>query len=186
MSFRRPLLLAVVFLSNACLPWSDGACPAGFSGEAAGCAFDEAAVLDLVTHMDDGQLVKVNAEPYMPVYSSTPMLRNVWVSPLNVPDSDLTADELYGTIDQDNWWEPMEDTFPVGTVIIHESVDRIEAHGVEVKRDDYADEMGRNWWLAMVNDDGTLDDGYREPCANCHNEGYRVTAGLWGVPEYAK
>ena len=165
----------LVLLLGSCMPWGLSAGP-----------FNEADVLELVRTLGQNELVRVNPEPYMPVYSARPMLRNVWISQLPVPNSDLDTVDLYASIDQDNWWEPMEDVFPVGTVIVHESVDREEAHGIEVKRDDYVDDLGRNWWLAMVDDGGVIQDSYGAPCSDCHNEEYRVTAGLWGVPESAK
>ncbi len=161
-------------------------CPPGFVQGAEECEFDQDAVLQLVRTMDAGALVKLNAEPYIPPYSSNPIERNVWVSPVPVPDWGIAATDLYLTIDQDDWSTPLEVEFPVGTVIIHEAVNREEPHGVEVKRDDYVDETGRPWWLRMVYDDGTIDETPREACADCHTESYRPTEGLWGVPTFAK
>ena len=161
-------------------------CPVGFVADQDTCAFSEARIRKLVQHMDAGDLVRVNREPYMPPYSAWPILRNSWVSPVPVPGENYTADALFKSIDQDNWADPLEADFPVGTVIIHEAVNREESHGVAVKRDDYTDEMGRNWWLRMINDDGTLDDTPRQPCADCHNDAYRPSEGLWGVPSDAK
>ncbi|GDX80871.1 hypothetical protein LBMAG42_26820 [Deltaproteobacteria bacterium] len=46
-------------------------CPVGFvvaidTGGEDVCAFDEPSILDLVRTFDEGALVKVNTEPYMP------------------------------------------------------------------------------------------------------------------------
>lgn len=186
-----------VLALSGCAP--EGQCPPGFLRSDEACVFDEPSVLDLVGTMSEGALVQVNREPYMPPMSATPILRNVWVSPVPVvPDCDTTAadtvaqtaPELYFAIDQEGWGPALEVAFPVGTVIIHEAVNREEAHGVEVKRDDYVDDLGRDWWLRMVYDDGTIDDQsddpYAQPCSSCHNEGVRVTEGLWGIPAAAK
>lgn len=184
----RGLLLLGVFLMVGC--GTD--CPPGFVAGRDECRFDEASVLDFVSHMDDGSLVKVNKEAYLPPYSSKPYMRNTWVSPVKINDDrddDRTAADLFKSIDQDNWSDPLEDEFPVGTVIIHEAVNREEAHGVEIKRDDYEDDIGRPWWMVMVYDDGS----YQEPdpawdygCYECHSESYRPSEGLWGVPTMAK
>lgn len=173
--FAAPLALTSCALS----------CPPGFPETGGVCRFDEAAVLDLVRGLGDDNLVKVNEDPYMPVYSATPIERNAWVSPVPLPDG-RTADELYLEINQDDWSTELDAAFPVGTVIVHEAVNREEAHGVEVKRDDYHDETGRSWWMRMVYDDGSYDTSDREACADCHQEDWRPTEGLWGIPTSAK
>ncbi len=176
----------------ACAP--DLQCPVGFveaddTASRAQCVFDEASILALVRTFDDGELIKVNAEPYMPPLSATPIRRNTWVSPVAVECAeDLTAPELFLSIDQDDWSHDLDHDFPVGTVIIHEAVDGEEAHGVEVKRSDYEDDLGRDWWLRMVTSNGVIEEPaqYGQACSSCHNESTRPSEGLWGVPEFAK
>lgn len=186
MSYRARFIAAALPLSFAAC--GDPPCPPGFTpGDTIGeCAFDEPAVLDLVRTLEEGPLVKLNPEPYIPPYSSNPIARNVWVSPVAIPDEDTLASDLYLSIDQDEWATPLDVAFPVGTVIVHEAVNGEEAHGVEVKRDDYVDETGRPWWMAMVFDDGEIDVTPREACADCHTAPWRPTEGLWGLPTSAK
>lgn len=164
-------------------------CPPGFAdgAEPGQCEFDEAAVRALVADLHDGPLVEVNEEPYLPVYSATPIRRRVWITPLRVEGTVMDTVDLYLSIDQDDWSSPLVAPFPVGTVIVHEAVDGEEPHGVEVKRDDYEDELGRQWWLRMIDDEGTIEDpSAREACADCHNKDYRPSGGLWGIPTSAK
>ncbi len=179
---------AILLLPTLLACAEEATCPPGFSldGEEV-CQFDEAALTDLLTHFDDGSLVQVNAEPYMPPYSNTPIRRNVWISRLAIEDSPMNTVGLYRSINQDDWETALPADFPVGTVIVHEAVDREEPHGVEVRRADYKDDAGRGWWLRMIDDDGVIEDTTaRQPCSDCHNEEQRASEGLWGIPTAAK
>jgi hypothetical protein len=123
----------------------------------------------------------------MPPYSYTPILRNAWISQLPVDGTNMDTVDLYRSIDQDDFGSSLAYEFPVGTVIVHEAVDREEPHGVEVKRDDYVDNGGRDWWMRMINDEGTIEpEGTREPCEDCHNNTWRASEGLWGVPTFVE
>jgi hypothetical protein len=71
--------------------------------------------------------------------------------------------------------------FPVGTVFIHEAVNREEGHGVAVKRSDHTDEYnGSSWWYGKIFDDGTDDTNTCNPCGSCHTR--PETDFVWGVP----
>jgi hypothetical protein len=181
----KPSLCILPFLL-ACA--EETVCPPGFTADDDGvCKFDEDAVTDLLTHFDDGSLVQVNADPYMPVWSATPIRRNVWITRLAVEDSPMNTVGLYRMINQDDWSNALPAKFPVGTVIVHEAVDREEPHGVEVRRDDYEDDAGRGWWMRMIDDDGVIEDpSARSACSECHNEEQRPSEGLWGIPVTAR
>jgi hypothetical protein len=132
-------------------------------------------------HFDDGQLVRINDEPFEQVMGPG-LTRNVWVSPVPLDDAPGTAVDLYRLIDPFSDEElPVE--FPIGTLIVHETVDRIEGHTVQVKLgDDHADENGRTWWFGKYFDDGTPDEAECSPCIMCHNPSMRpATDGLFGV-----
>ncbi|MCB9698807.1 MAG: hypothetical protein H6738_18645 [Alphaproteobacteria bacterium] len=179
-----PILLALAGCDDIELP----ACPPGHVDSLGGCVFDEATAIDLVTTFDQGDLEKINGEPFLQIVSATvPIERNVWVTPTPVVVEDdtleLTAADLYRQIDPDHL-APLDGDFPVGTVIVHEAVNREEGHAVQIRlADDYDDGFGRHWWFAKVFDDGTLDENPCNPCSDCHNSAVRPESdGLWGVP----
>ena len=176
----RPLAALSSLLLTACAP----ECPVGFADQDGTCVFDEEAVLDLVTHFDDGSLVKINEEPFMQVLGDT-FERNVWMSELPLPGGgreDTT--DLYRRIDPNRGDVVLDEEFPVGTLFIHEAVNREEGHGVLVRRDDLdGDTLIPGWWAAKVFDDGTFDLNCGMPCEMCHAPSMRPdTQSLWGVP----
>lgn len=160
-------------------------CPPGFVDDGDGCAFDEDAVIEVMRTFDQGDLVKVNDVPFMQVMGPS-LERNIWVSPVPVPGTDMTAVELYALV-RPMMDEPLPAEFPVGTLIIHETIDRSEGHTVQVKRgEDYDDGFGRNWWTGKFFDDGEPDQDPCSPCVMCHNDDMRPDSdGLYGLPDDA-
>lgn len=162
----------------------DDACPPLFTRGPEGCVFDEEQVVRTAQTFRDGQLVKINDEPFLQVFGN-PIRRNVWVSPIPLPDG-RTAADLYRTVD------PLSEVvldaaFPVGSIVVHEAVDREEGHAVQVRREDtWDDGNGRHWWFVKYFDDGTVDDSACTPCEACHSATLRPGSdGLWGVPRDA-
>jgi len=160
-------------------------CSPGFVEDDGACLFDEVAVADLMRTLADGRLEKVNDAPFLQVMGP-PLERNVWVTPIPVEGTDLTAADLYRLVVPDRH-EPLPAAFPVGTLIVHETVDRSEGHTVQVKLDeDYDDGAGRSWWTGKFYDDGEPDLNDCTPCIACHNhEAQPETEGLIGVPDIA-
>lgn len=143
--------------------------PTSVEDEAGACHFDEAEVAELVRTFDRGRLVRVNAVPFEQI-SSAGVMRNVWITP--------EAEALYRRVDPDRE-VALPEPFPVGTAIVHERVDRLEGHTVQVKLED-------GWWFGKYFDDGTPDEVPCTPCVACHNEDlHPTTEGLWGVPRHA-
>lgn len=164
---------------------ADG-CTPGFVEEDGACVFDEMAVAELMRTFEQGELEKVNVASFTQIMGP-PLERNVWVTPLPVEGTDLTAADLYQLV------VPFDDArlpaaFPVGTLIIHETVDRSEGHTVQVKLDDdYDDGAGRSWWTGKYYDDGEPDLNDCTPCIACHNMDARPESeGLIGLPDDAR
>jgi len=198
---RKSLVLLPVLsmtLAMACDdPSADGpaderGCSPGFVDTADGCEFSEEAVIEVMRTFDDGQLVKVNRVPFEQTLGVR-VERNVWISPLPVElDDGSTTDtvELYRLVDPLDDQAVLPAAFPVGTLIVHETIHREEGHTVQVKLGDqageHADENGRDWYFGKFHDDGTPDEIACTPCSTCHNDWYRPgTDGLIGVPEEA-
>ncbi len=167
-----------------------GGCPPGFTQDGLDCVFDEVAVADLMTRFDDGSLVKINATPFEQTIGPQ-LVRNVWVSPVPIVgarglEGAQDAAALYREVDPFSE-EMISGEFPVGTLIVHETVNREEGHTVQVKMGgDYEDETGRDWWFGKYYDDGTEDTNDCTPCWSCHTLEVRPnTDGLWGVPREA-
>jgi hypothetical protein len=163
-------------------------CPPTFREEEDGsCVFDEDAVVELAQTFRNGDLEKINAEPFLQVFAAGPRIRrNVWVTPLDLREGVGSAADLYAEVD------PAADTvldrrFPVGTVIVHEAVDGEEGNAIQVKRErGYDDGFGRQWWFTKIHEDGTPDDNPCAPCVTCHSLDIRPGSdGLWGVPREA-
>ncbi|MFZ5476999.1 MAG: hypothetical protein ACOZNI_09520 [Myxococcota bacterium] len=179
----------MILLFLACAPVDDTPCPPGFVVDIfdGACVFDEDSVVDVVVNMDSSGLVRVNAEPFVQVMGPA-FERNVWVSPVpsrEEPGADALA--LYLAIDPEDPDGELWADFPVGTLLVHETVNREEGHTVQVKRDDWLDENGRGWWFGKYYDDGTKDENACTPCVACHNGDTRPgTEGLWGVPHHAR
>lgn len=180
----HPSVVLGLVLTTGCD--SAPACPPGFLDLEGTCTFDEGSVLELVRTMDEGVLVKANSEPFIQV-TGVSIERNVWISQIEVPEMpELDSLDLYLSIDPYDASAPLAAEFPVGTVLIHEAVNREEGHGVQVKRDDYENLVGGDWWFGKVYDDGTYDINACSPCEQCHDPAPReASEGLWGIPEEA-
>ncbi len=192
MSLSRALVLILLATHLGCVPGAepDGeapeeVCPIGFVDSPQGCVFDEASIQDLMGDFDAGELVRINREPFLQTVG-TPLLRNVWVSPValeGAPAGPRDAAELYALVDPEEVNGELPADFPVGTVVVHEAVDREEGHGVQVKLGEPVDELGRDWWFGKLYDDGAHDTEVCTPCVVCHTAELRPgTDGLWGVP----
>lgn len=161
-------------------------CPPAFALGPEGCVFDEDAVAEIARTFDAGGLVRINAAPFRQ-YAGSSIRRNVWVTPVPLGNGQDAVD-LYLGVDPTSV-APVGDplAFPVGTVVVHEAVDREEGHGVTVRREEgWTDEEGRGWYMAKLFDDGTPDAVPCTPCVACHSDAARpATDGLWGVPPSA-
>jgi hypothetical protein len=159
-------------------------CPAFFVRGASGCVLAEERVADLARTFRDGQLARINAAPFQQLFGSS-IRRNVWVSPIELPDG-RTAADLYRTIDPERD-VVLDGAFPVGTIIVHEAVDQQEGHAIQIRREEaWDDGHGRHWWFGKYFDNGTLDDNPCSPCTDCHSLELRGGSdGLWGVPRGA-
>lgn len=180
-------LLALALAGCDDLLAESATCPPAFSSDETGaCVFDEDAVAALVRTFEDAGFVKINAEPFLQIYG-TQIERNVWVTPLRTPGLRITASDLYAAVDPDAPDRPLIDDFPVGTVIVHEAIDRTEGHGVRVKREPGWDsEDGHSWWFGKIFDDGTPDENECSPCTDCHGPSVLLpTEGLVGVTREA-
>ena len=166
-------------------PLGELACPAGSLPKDGACAFDEPSVVELIRSMGDGPLEKVNATEFRQQFGPS-FARNVWVLPVPVEGHALDAVDLYRAIDPEAAGNTLQAPFPIGTVIVHETVDREEGHTVQVKRNDWQDANGRSWWFGKFFDDGTADEVPCTPCEACHTLTMRPgSEGLWGVPREA-
>lgn len=182
----RILLALSVLFAGCAESVASSNCGPAMIDVAGACVFDEAAALDLITHFDDGSLVKMNRTPFAQ-YVGDQLTRNVWLAELPVADSELTTVDLYDLVDPTDNTTVLPADFPAGTVIVHEAVERSEGHGVLVKRDDgYENAAGEPWWFGKVYDDGTYDLNACLPCESCHTEIRAGTEGLWGVPVEAR
>ncbi len=184
----RFAICVVLPLLSACDldPAQRSECPPAFEANRDGaCAFSEAAVARIMKTYDNGELVKVNAEPF-PQITDSDVMRNVWITPLPTVQGLDTVD-LYTLIDPDGSTE-LPAAFPVGTVIVHERVDRAEGSTVQVRRElGYANEGGGPWWFGKFYEDGTPDNNDCLPCWTCHTlDMHPDTEGLWGVPMEAR
>lgn len=191
------MFLSIVLLIVGCAPENvdpaEDRCYPGYEPGPLGCVFSEDATADTIRHMDDGRLVKINAVPFLQEMGPS-LNRNVWVSPVPVPDwfdpntgMQLDAADLYMLVDpSSNDVLPAE--FPIGTLIIHETIDREQGHTVQVKVGGatFLDENGRDWWFGKYFDDGLPDENDCTPCTTCHNDGVRPESdGIMGVPRSA-
>ncbi len=179
----KPSYIPLLLPLGACL--TEAPCPVAFVVNPidGACIFDEASVLELVTRFDDGTLAKVNDEPFVQVMDPG-IRRNVYMTDYAIGETGVGTVELYETVSPSGSDE-LTLTFPVGTLIVHEAVDREEGHGVLVKRHRSFDNLnGTDWWFGKVYDDGTYDTNACTPCTACHvrNE----TEGLWGIPTVAQ
>ena len=162
-------------------------CPPLFRDGPYGCLFDEDAVNEVAQTFRESDLEKINNEPFLQVVTlGTPILRNVWVSPVPLLDGSRTASDLYRMINP-HASDQLDADFPVGTIIVHEAVNGEEGNGIQVRREDtWDDGSGRPWWFAKIFDDGTLDENPCSPCVACHATTVRPgSEGLWGVPREA-
>jgi len=174
-------------------------CVPGFVPGEDGCVFSEEAVQATLRSFDGGALVKVNREPFYQAYGSN-FARNVWITELPVELDDgevITTVELYAMIDPERPDQALPGRFPIGTMIVHETVHREEGHTVQVKLADRADDMvdsppdwieltdpvRPHWYTGKFFDDGVADEDPCTPCTTCHNDDVRPdTEGLIGAP----
>ena len=152
-----------------------------------GCAFSEEAVQAVVSNLENEGLVLINPEPFMQLFG-TLVRRNVWVSPvaLDAPTAELAdAVDLYALVDPEVS-EALPAAFPIGTLIVHEAVDREEGHGVQVKISHGDGKTDTGWWFGKIWDTGEPDENACAPCIECHSPVHRQPSeGLWGVPASA-
>jgi len=186
------ILILLTGCNDVLVGVEEEACPPGFVEGAEGCEFDELAVVEVLRSFDDGSLVRINAVPFVQTMGPN-LLRNVWVSPVPINNAVLSAGpqmdaaDLYMEVDPYDHEAILSAEFPIGTLIVHETVNREEGHTVQVKLGaDHADENGRDWWFGKYYDDGTPDTNDCSPCTTCHTSDARPNSdGLWGVPREA-
>jgi hypothetical protein len=174
---RLGALVLLVGCDDALFP----GCEPGWVLDGGVCAFSESEVADAIASGRYRTFEKINEAPFAQIYG-TPLERNVWVSPTLVDGGDGDAAALYATI------LPTGDVtreldFPIGTMIVHETVNGEEGHGIRVRREEgFVGPEGHGWWFGKIFDDGTVDDNPCSPCSDCHAEALRPEAdGLIGV-----
>jgi hypothetical protein len=178
-----PLLLALASCDDAVFP--DTSCSPAFVRVGSDCVFDEGAVQELIQSFEQGRFEEINAAPFVQIYGDA-IERNVWVTRTPLGDG-TTAADLYRSIDPARGDQVLDRAFPVGTVIVHEAVNREQGHGVQVRREDgFVADDGGAWWDGKLFDDGTFDENPCNPCSDCHSPDARPgTEGLVGVTREA-